>query len=243
MHSTYLSNAHVCSDFAGMASSPSPTEKNVRLVLIRHGVSEHNRALQIINTSGTISYNFRYNSNPYHPKYRTSNLLDEGRAQLIQTAEKLYETGVRAINTTAFVSPLPRTQQSAEILIQNGVIGEVYTTDKRIIEVQAGDLEGEFGLYPETNRKRSREDKDANNYETKEKLVERVKEFILSLQDTLSSKDTENVVIVSHDSVLESLVQLFNPNAEVALTPGSYLEYNLAFSPTKRNVLGTITLL
>jgi len=211
----------------------SPEWKKTHLILIRHGLSEHNRAAQIVNEDGTTSYNFRYNSNPEHPNYRPSNLLEEGRVKLVETAKKLHSLGVQAINTIAYVSPLPRTQQSAEILIQHEVIREAYTTDNRIIEAQAGELEGEFGLYPEI----SREEKNEKKYESK-----RVKEFVLTLQDSLSKTDTKNVVIVSHDGVLARMVQLFDPSAEVAMTPGSYLEYDLSFNPTTPKELGKLTL-
>jgi len=216
----------------------SPEWKKTHLILIRHGLSEHNRAAQIVNEDGTTSYNFRYNSNPEHPNYRPSNLLEEGRVKLVETAKKLHSLGVQAINTIAYVSPLPRTQQSAEILIQHEVIREAYTTDNRIIEAQAGELEGEFGLYPEI----SREEKNEKKYESRELLAKRVKEFVLTLQDSLSKTDTKNVVIVSHDGVLARMVQLFDPSAEVAMTPGSYLEYDLSFNPTTPKELGKLTL-
>jgi len=216
----------------------SPEWKKAHLILIRHGLSEHNRAAQIVNEDGTTSYNFRYNSNPEHPNYRPSNLLEEGRVKLVETAKKLHSLGVQAINTIAYVSPLPRTQQSAEILIQHEVIREAYTTDNRIIEAQAGELEGEFGLYPEI----SREEKNEKKYESRELLAKRVKEFVLTLQDSLSKTDTKNVVIVSHDGVLARMVQLFDPSAEVAMTPGSYLEYDLSFNPTTPKELGKLTL-
>ena len=216
----------------------SPEWKKTHLILIRHGLSEHNRAAQIVNEDGTTSYNFRYNSNPEHPNYRPSNLLEEGRVKLVETAKKLHSLGVQAINTIAYVSPLPRTQQSAEILIQHEVIREAYTTDNRIIEAQAGELEGEFGLYPEI----SREEKNEKKYESRELFAKRVKEFVLTLQDSLSKTDTKNVVIVSHDGVLARMVQLFDPSAEVAMTPGSYLEYDLSFNPTTPKELGKLTL-
>jgi len=57
--------------------------------------------------------------------------------------------------------------------VKYGVICDTYITDERIIECQAGDLENEFGLYPDTLEKRSRAEKDSKNYETKEILTDR----------------------------------------------------------------------
>lgn len=242
MSSVYLQNANsVSSNLANEGAFHSECRK-VHLVLIRHGVSEHNRAVQIVKEDGSVSYNYRFNSNPGHPNYRVSNLLEEGKVKLAETANKLYTNGIHAINTTAYVSPLPRTQQSAEILIQHGVINEAYTTDHRIIEVQAGELEGKFGLHPETHQQVSRKDKDANQYEQREMVAVRVKDFILSMQNSISGTDTKNIVIVSHDSVLEKMVQIFNPDiGDVKMTPGSYLEYDLSFNPTTPKELGKIT--
>jgi broad specificity phosphatase PhoE len=238
MSSVSLQNANSVSlNLANEKPSTSSEWKKAHLILIRHGLSEHNRAAQIVNENGTISYNFRYNSNPEHPNYRPSNLLEEGKVTLIETAKKLHSMGVHAINTTAYVSPLPRTQQSAEILIRHGVIGEAYTTDNRIIEAQAGELEGEFGLYPEV----SREDKNAKKYESRELLAKRIKEFVLTLQDSLSRTDTKNIVIVSHGGVLARMVQIFDPTAQIAMTPGSYLEYDLSFNPTTPKEVGKLT--
>lgn len=185
------------------------SSQKVHLVLVRHGVSEHNRAYQILKKDGTISYNYKYNSNPSHPNYKPSNLLEEGKEKLAETAKKLYDSGIHAINTTAYVSPMPRTQQSAEILIQH-----------------------------------SQESKEANDYESKEVLAVRVKKFVISLQDFLSKEksiDIKNIVIVSHDSSLEMMVKIFDPNADAKIVPGSYLEYDLSFNPVTPNELGTLT--
>jgi broad specificity phosphatase PhoE len=211
------------------------------LILIRHGASEHNRALRILKEDGGVSYNYRYNSNPQHHNYTPSNLLEEGKIKLADTANELHKKEIHAIDTIAFVSPLPRTKQSAQILIEHGIISENYITDERIIEAQAGDLEGAFGLYLETNQKRTREDKDANHYESREMLARRVKQFIYSLQNLLSTEDRKNIVIVSHGAVLAILIQIFHPGVRVEMRPGSYLEYDLSFDPNKPNELGKLT--
>lgn len=227
----------------GPRTNFAPEHKKVHLVLIRHGVSEHNRAVPLVKGDGSIFYNYRFNSNPDHPNYKISNLLGEGKVNLMETANKLYEKGIHAINTTAYVSPLPRTQQSAEILIKHGVIKEISTIDPRIIERQAGELEGEFGLYPDTHQIVSQEDKKASQYEPRETLIARVKDFVLSMQNSIIGTNTENIVIVSHDQVLQKMIQIFNPHERISkIAPGSYLEYDLTFNPAKPNELGKLTL-
>ena len=214
-------------------------DRKVHLILVRHGVSEHNQACQIL-INGKASYNYRFNSNPEHINYKPSYLLNEGKIQITETAKNLCNKGVDQFNAIAYVSPLPRTQQSAEILCQHGVIGTEYITDKRIIEAQAGELEGQFGLYPNNYQKVSREAKEVNKYESKESLGERVKDFMLSMQNEVSKLNFKNIVIVSHDSVLESIVQIFRPDYAVVVSPGHYLEYDLCFNSITPNVIGTL---
>jgi len=60
------------------------------------------------------------------------------------------------------------------------------------------------------------------------------------LQDFLSKADHKNVVIVSHDAVIEMFVQLFNLNYEF-LSAGSYLRYDLSFDPNNLSELGKLT--
>src|SRR5437762_3319252 len=102
----------------------------IQIVFMRHGKSEHN---------GGSDGNYWYNSNPAHPEYRISNLTEEGKEIVGETADELLEQGINAENSIAFVSPMPRTQQTADILFQRGVI-EYRITEAKLTEVQAGDF-------------------------------------------------------------------------------------------------------
>ena len=103
------------------------------LILIRHAECEHN-------AKGV------YNSNPKHPDYRPAHLTVQGKKQAISTAERLVLHGFDNRNIAAvYISPLPRARETAEIIAEYGVFSkDKIHIDERLIEAQAGELEGQL---------------------------------------------------------------------------------------------------
>lgn len=101
------------------------------LILIRHGHAAHNQL-------GT------FNSNPRHERYVPSHLTETGVQQAKNTAERLVLHGFDNRNIAAvYVSPLPRTVETAELIAEFGVFTkDKIIQDNRLIEAQAGELEG-----------------------------------------------------------------------------------------------------
>lgn len=102
-----------------------------QMVIVRHGESDHNAARI-------------YNTNPKHPTYKVSHLTEKGVNDTNATAKKLLEKGINKENVVAiFVSPMPRTEETAKILADANVFNfDKVIFDDRLIEVDAGDLEG-----------------------------------------------------------------------------------------------------
>ena len=83
-----------------------------KVVVMRHGQSEHN-VLGV------------YNSNPEAPKYTFSNLTKTGIKQVKTTAKRLLHEGVNKSNVDLLiVSPFPRTLQTAQILVDVGLVNK-----------------------------------------------------------------------------------------------------------------------
>ncbi len=101
------------------------------IILMRHGEGVHN-------------VEEFHNSTPAHPNYRVSDLTPKGQGQVRCTAAYLKENQYNP-NTISqvIVSPLPRTQQTAAILMEEGVISpESIMLSDLAIELQVGELEG-----------------------------------------------------------------------------------------------------
>lgn len=203
----------------------------MNIVFVRHGKSTHNA-----NHDG----NYWYSTNPKHPKYRVSNLLEEGIEAVHKTAEELLQRGINAKNSIAFVSPLPRTQQTAAILSERGVIDQSWITRIELTELQAGDLESRSGKLDENGipftPEKKRIAKENAGFETCEKTAERTNIFVSEvlpyfLQEHSKKKDIENIVIISHDEPLRFLTSAFNihdPDKEV-IAPGKYRIFESTF--------------
>ncbi len=101
------------------------------LVIIRHGEGEQNISNE-------------YNSNPKHANYKPASLTDKGHDQVKQTAELLLTYGFDNRSIAAvYVSPLPRTLETAQIISDIGVFSkDKIHIDHRLIETQAGEREG-----------------------------------------------------------------------------------------------------
>ncbi len=105
-----------------------------KLIIMRHGQGTHNLAK-------------KYYSNPYHPNYVRSDLTEFGKQQVIETAQKLLKNGFnKETIDLVIVSPMPRTMQTANILLEQGLFAkEKMVIDSRLQEPLMGDLEGKEG--------------------------------------------------------------------------------------------------
>lgn len=171
-----------------------------QLIVIRHGEAGNN--IEKV-----------YNSNPENPNYKIFNLTEAGILTTQKTAKDLIAQGFSNNNIAAvFVSPLPRTKQTADILVQQGLVSkDKIILDKRLIELNAGDLEGK-PTFP--NWKPS----FAKDYhaESEEHVKNRIKEFYDSI---LEKYPQGNIIVVTHALVSQDLIELITHQI-VKLNPG-----------------------
>lgn len=171
-----------------------------KLIIVRHGEATNN----IENV---------YNSNPSSPNYKVVNLTEKGKQTVQETAKKLLAQGFNNGNIVAvFESPLPRTQQTTDILVQSGLVSpDKIITDKRLIEMQAGDLEGKptFPSWkPDYTEKYHAEGE------------ERVKERVLNFYHSLLAKYPKgNIVIVTHNLPAQIIIEAAT-HEKVKINPG-----------------------
>jgi broad specificity phosphatase PhoE len=177
------------------------------LVIIRHGEGEHN-------------INGVYNSNPNHPDYVPANLTQKGKEQAKKVAEMLLMYGFDNRNIAAvYVSPLPRTKQTAEIVAGIGVFGkDKIHYEPRLVESQAGNLEGS----PHDDNLI----KDSWAVSTDESLVtgaesnDQVKLRVLALYDEVAQKHKEgHVLFITHGMPAMELIGSLTRD-QVRLTTG-----------------------
>jgi broad specificity phosphatase PhoE len=183
------------------------------LIIMRHGEAEHN-VLHI------------FNADPTSPQYRAIHLTEKGKAQVKETATKISKLGLNNQNVrTIYVSPLPRTIETASILIGELSIPKTkLIVSENIIENRVGKLEGtsedEFNkIYGAGNRSQ------AHRYggETDDDVAKRVDILLNKILD--ECKKESYVVIVSHGTpsklMLEYLIHKI-PNG--GLNTGGYIE-------------------
>jgi broad specificity phosphatase PhoE len=160
-----------------------------QLIVIRHGEAGNN--IEKV-----------YNSNPEHPNYKILNLTEAGILASQKTAMDLIDRGFSNANIVAvLVSPLPRTKQTADILVQQGLVSkDKIILDKRLIEINAGELEGK-PTFP--NWKPS----FAKDYhaESEEQVKNRIKEFYDSILDQYPQG---NIIVVTHALASQDLLEL-----------------------------------
>ncbi|MES2211585.1 MAG: histidine phosphatase family protein [Pseudomonadota bacterium] len=160
------------------------------LILVRHGNSEHNAANE-------------YNSNPKHPNYRVSNLTALGQEQARKAAQKLLKAGYSDDQIHAvYVSPLPRTQETAMLMAETGLFHpSKIIIDERLIEVRAGDREGlSTDIFPGDHQLRP--DAAMYNGETNDDVKHRV----MSLYDSIAAQSPDkHVVFVTHGMATREL--------------------------------------
>jgi broad specificity phosphatase PhoE len=172
-----------------------------KLIIIRHGESDHN-------------VNHVYNSNPAHPSYTPSHLTESGKETVKQTAKKLLKEGFNNKNIThVYVSPLPRTIETANLLAQMGLFSkDKIVIDRKLIEIQAGNLEG-LPEGPPWN------DQKAYKYhaETPSHVAHRVDLFYKKLKE---ENPCGNVIVVTHGIITIYLKKLLDITPPSILEPG-----------------------
>ena len=188
---------NVCFVYSGSSCQPL-------LIIIRHGHSTHNE-------KGC------FNSDPSHPDYEVSHLMQIGKNQINATTMQLLQAGIK--NDTVervYVSPLPRTCETANILIDNGIVSsEKIFIDERLTEAKAGDHEGQLSLGFFDN-----DLGNAHDYggETNEDVSQRVQPFYNEIKSNTSNK---YIIVVTHGTPAFELIKMIMGTGE-KLTTGGY---------------------
>ena len=157
------------------------------LLLVRHGVSEHN-------TSDVISGD---TSNP--------NLSQAGVKQVEEVSKIIDNNKIDQV----YASPLIRAKRTAQILtdFQKDII-----TDDRLKEMDFGSWEGQHAeelkvkcpdAFDDLGTINSKYTKYAKNGETFEQVADRVEEFLAEIQPYSNDK---TIMVVCHGFVIRSLI-------------------------------------
>ena len=157
------------------------------LLLVRHGVSEHN-------TSDVISGG---TSNP--------NLSQAGVKQVEEVSKIIDNNKIDQV----YASPLIRAKRTAQILtdFQKDII-----TDDRLKEMDFGSWEGQHAeelkvkcpdAFDDLGTINSKYTKYAKNGETFEQVADRVEEFLAEIQPYSNDK---TIMVVCHGFVIRSLI-------------------------------------
>lgn len=172
-----------------------------QLIVMRHGQAEHN-LLDV------------YNSNPASLHYRPSHLTQEGEVQAMQTAQELLTQGFNRDTVSAvYVSPLPRTLETAFVLAKAGVFSEEnIVIDERLIEIQVGELEGMPTVRPWN-------DALSEHYhtETQQQIFNRVRDFAT---EYLGSKTDKNILVVTHGYPAQALIKFLTGEHNAKISTG-----------------------
>lgn len=160
-----------------------------KLIIIRHGEAANN-VMKV------------YNSNPSSSSYKSADLTEEGKKTIKQLANDLLARGFNNDNIVALISsPLPRTLQTSEILIQSGLVSkDKLLIDNRIIEMQAGELEGK-PIFPYWKKAYVKE----YDTESEEHIKDRVQDFYNYL---LKTYPKGHIIIVTHFIPAQHLLEI-----------------------------------
>lgn len=158
------------------------------IIILRHGQGEQNAADV-------------FNTNPKNKGYKIANLTEKGRDQAQATAKQLKAMGVSADNVCKLVvSPLPRTRQTSEIVMDSlSIPFAKREINESIIESDMGDREGKsVHLFKEKDTWFPADPKSFNG-ETREEISRRVSGAIDSiLNDPDCNLSKQYVLVVSH---------------------------------------------
>lgn len=171
-----------------------------KLIVIRHGEADNNVSKF-------------YSSNPDNPNYKPSNLTEAGRKAIQATAQSLLSQGINDSNIVAvYVSPLPRTMQTADLLIQQGLFSQnKLHVDKRLTELGAGDLEGK-DLFPDWNAFYAKQ----YHAEMDDQVKIRVRQFYDFLRGQYPAG---NIVVITHFAPAQELLDIATHRI-IKLNPG-----------------------
>ncbi|KEQ19118.1 histidine phosphatase family protein [Endozoicomonas numazuensis] len=165
------------------------------VIVARHGEGTHN----------TGEY---YSSDPEHPNYIESRLTELGRKQASMLASELLEAGLSRENICkVIVSPLPRTIETATIVLNAlNVPINIMERDKRVIESNAGDREGQqYHQYHDSDFWFP-EDPESFGGETSEQIRDRMNQVYSQALSEHCLSDGY-VLIFSHGSPIYMLLE------------------------------------
>jgi len=166
----------------------------MKISFIRHGESENN-ILRVLSSNV---------SEPYL-------LTDNGEQQIKEVA-----LNIREKISTVYTSPLPRTMQSAEIILKDLPHKPDLIVDDRIAEIKYGRFSGK----PNSKElDKVREKQVAGNYEirfggfgeNKREIIYRISSFLLDMVENYGESD--HVLVISHGTIIsmtESLISQIN---------------------------------
>jgi isoleucyl-tRNA synthetase len=145
--------------------------------VMRHGEGEHNVAYVITSDK--------------HKKYH---LTENGREQAALTGLTLKDKHIDVI----FASPLTRTRETAEIVVEQMAFKDEVIVDERLREYDFGDLDGKNAeeYHRFYNSVKEQLDKRLPNGENVRDVARRVSEFIYNIDAKYEGK---NILIVTHD--------------------------------------------
>lgn len=178
---------------------------------MRHGQADHN-------VSGT------FNSRPSNKNYIPSHLTEKGKEQVEQTSQQLKSVGLADANVRIiYVSPLPRAQETANLLAkQLNISPEKIHSSEAIIEVNMGDYENQLESdfvqkFGEDNYSQAH----SYNGETNEDVAKRTTEFINGILRECK-KDT-NVVVITHGTPSQLILQYVEGQKKDEIKTGGYV--------------------
>lgn len=161
------------------------------LLVMRHGEADNN-------------VQNRYNADMQNCAYKEAHLTEKGKAQVHAAAQELQAHNfTKETIAGAYVSPLPRTIETAKILLENNIIAG-FIIDDRLKEVNMGAREGhcynEFLDDPWDHQR-------AASYqgETDVQVTERLKSL---LTDVRNKFPTETILFVTHGTPIACLAEM-----------------------------------
>lgn len=180
---------------------------DAKIIIMRHGES----------LSNVEQF---YSSNPNHHNYREAPLTHKGIAQVRDSSSKLLNLGYNKDNTIAYVSPLPRTRQTIDILVDAGVVSrEMVYVDSRLIETQMGDREGK--PYADfSNDHWDHSGASSYNGETEAQVAHRVEAMLRELASKYQQSN-KNIILITHGTPALYLIKICTKNSEI-LQPSEF---------------------
>lgn len=178
---------------------------------MRHGEAEHN-------------VENRYNSAPEHPAYKARHLTPLGREQARLSAEELQAKGITDENICmVLVSPLPRTQETANIVTGKLQVPSFRKkTEDKLIESQVGDRE-EQKLSDYNDRDAWFPDRpESYGGESYAQIEQRVRSLLKDiLNDSGCDLSSQYLLLVSHGGPIYIMLDLLAGKGE-KISPASY---------------------